>query len=146
MVIGLCVSLSTYLSGVISLLVALVLYFGGIVLPFMQEVAFGKSIGGGPFQSAFNLFNRKLPGAEVAQDNTTAALFWTDQVVQFGMRRVMDLFPDVERFTFTRFVQEGFNIPEGQLFLNFLLMAGYVLPWLVLAYYLMKWKEVASAA
>ncbi len=145
LVIGVSVSLSTYLSGVITLLVGLVLYFGGIILNFMQEVAFGQNYGGGPFQSAFTLFNRKLPNQEIAQDTTTAAIFWTDEVVRFGMRRVLDLFPDVERFDFTRFVQEGFNIPESQLLINFLLMAGYVLPWIVLAYYLMKWKEVASA-
>ncbi len=51
----------------------------------------------------------------------------------------------MERFDFTRFVQEGFNIPESQILVNFLLMSAYVLPWIVLAYYTMKWKEVASA-
>jgi hypothetical protein len=146
LVTGVAVALSTYLSGVISLLVAIVLYVGGIVLNFVQAVAFGHNYGGGPFQSLMTLAERKLPGQETVQkDSMTTMVLWSDEVVRFGMRRVLDLFPDVSRFDFTPFVKEGFNIPAGQLVINFLLMAGYVLPWLVLAYYLMKWKEVASA-
>jgi hypothetical protein len=30
--------------------------------------------------------------------------------------------------------------------MSFLLLAGYLLPWLVLSYYLMKWREVASSS
>jgi ABC-type transport system involved in multi-copper enzyme maturation permease subunit len=144
-VIGVSVSLSTYLSGVISLIVAVVLYVGGYVLNFFQSVAFGKNYGGGPFKSAYQLFHREMPGQDLNPDMTAQALLLSDEFVKFGMRRVLDLFPDVDRFDFTRFVQEGFNIPESQILLNFVLMAAYVLPWLVLAYYLMKWKEVASA-
>jgi ABC-type transport system involved in multi-copper enzyme maturation permease subunit len=146
LVTGVSVALSTYLSGVISLLVALVLYFGGIILNFIQSVAFGKNYGGGPFQSLLALANRRLSGQETgSNDSVTKVIFASDEVVRFGFRRVVDLFPDVSRFDFTRFVQEGFNIPAGQLVINFLLMAAYVLPWIVLSYYLMKWKEVASA-
>jgi hypothetical protein len=29
--------------------------------------------------------------------------------------------------------------------LNLLLLAGYLLPWALLAYYTMKWREVAAA-
>ncbi len=145
LVIGVSVSLSTYLSGVISLLVGLVLYFVGIILNFMQSVAFGKNYGGGPFQSMYDLMNRKLATQTGEQSNLIKVAYYSDEVVRFGMRRVLDLFPDVSRYDFTRFVEEGFNIPESQIFVNFLLMAAYVLPWIVLAYYLMKWKEVASA-
>jgi hypothetical protein len=145
LVIGVSVALSTYLSGVITLVVSVVIYGLGWILNFVTEVALGKNYGGGPFQAAYNLINRKLPGQEVSQDVTMRTILLTDQVVQFGMRRVLDLFPDVARFDYTRFVQEGFNIPASQILVNFLYMAAYVLPWMVLAYYTMKWKEVASA-
>jgi ABC-type transport system involved in multi-copper enzyme maturation permease subunit len=145
LVIGLSVALSTYLSGVITLLVSGVIYFCGILLTHVQEVAFGKVYGGGPFQAAYTLFSRKLPGQEVSQSVSMQAVLVSDEFVKFGFRFVLNLFPDVSHFDFTRFVEEGFNIPESQILVNFLLMAAYVLPWIVLAYYLMKWKEVASA-
>jgi ABC-type transport system involved in multi-copper enzyme maturation permease subunit len=144
-VIGISVGLSTYLSGVISLLVGLVLYGCGIILPFIQEVAFGKNYGGGTFQAAYTLFSRKVPGQELGESVPVKAILASDEFVRFGFRFVLDLFPDVSRFDFTRFVEAGFNIPESQILISFLLMAAYVLPWLVLAFYLMKWKEVASA-
>jgi ABC-type transport system involved in multi-copper enzyme maturation permease subunit len=146
LVIGLSVALSTYLSGVIGLLVGLVVYgCGAFILNFVQSVAFGKNYGGGPALAAWSLFHRQLPGVEPTQDATVQTLLVSDDFVRFGLRRVLDMFPDVDRFDFTRFVEEGFNIPESQILINFLLMAAYVLPWIVLAYYLMKWKEVASA-
>jgi hypothetical protein len=147
LVTGVSVALSTYLSGVITLLVSVVLYFGGMVLNFVLAVAFGHNYGGGPFQSLMTLVKRQLPGQDAGQqpDTMMKALLMSDDVVRFCLRLVANLFPDVSRLDFTRFVQEGFNIPASQILVNFLLMAAYVLPWIVLAYYLMKWKEVASA-
>ena len=52
--------------------------------------------------------------------------------------------PDVDRFDLTDYVAEGFNISAGQLGLDVLLLLGYLLPWVVLAYYLMKWREIAT--
>jgi hypothetical protein len=46
----------------------------------------------------------------------------------------------------TSYVAEGFNIPWGDvLFLDtFLPLVGYLLPWAILAFYLMKFREVAN--
>ena len=55
------------------------------------------------------------------------------------------MLPDVDRYDLTGYVADGFNIPMGQLAMNLLLLAGYLLPWAVLAYYLLKWREVASS-
>jgi hypothetical protein len=41
-------------------------------------------------------------------------------------------------------VAEGFDISWVHLALNLLLLAAYLLPWFVLAYYLMKSREVAA--
>jgi hypothetical protein len=50
----------------------------------------------------------------------------------------------VDRFDLTSYVAEGFNISGGQMVVHFLLMVGYLLPWALLAYYLIKWREIAN--
>ena len=60
------------------------------------------------------------------------------------MRAVLHVIPDVDRFDLTPWVAEGFNISGGQIFLNFLLLVGYLLPWGLLGYYLIKWREIAN--
>jgi hypothetical protein len=146
LVIGISVSLSTFLSGVITLLVSLILYMCGKIGNFVLSVAWGVNLGGGVFTSMYTLFQLKQPTTEVEKTSTTGVLLFSDRWVQFALRRVVDLFPDVDRFDFTNFIKEGFNIPGNQMVINFLLLAAYVVPWLVLAYYLIKWREVASAS
>ena len=60
------------------------------------------------------------------------------------MGRVFVLIPDVDRFDLTLFVSEGFDVSFSQLLVTLLLLFAYLLPWAVLAYYLLKWREVAS--
>ena len=60
------------------------------------------------------------------------------------VRRIQNVIPDVESYTWTHFVSEGFNVNSEYLVINVLMMVGYLLPWAVLAYYLMKSREVAS--
>ncbi len=61
------------------------------------------------------------------------------------LRGVLQLIPDVERFSFTSFVAEGVSVSGGQLLMSFLYLLGYLVPWAVLAYYLLRWREVAAA-
>ena len=44
----------------------------------------------------------------------------------------------------TSYVAEGFNISAAQMGMDFLLLVGYLLPWAVLAYYLIRWREIAN--
>ena len=41
-------------------------------------------------------------------------------------------------------MSEGFNVNTEYLVVNLLVTFGYLLPWAVLAYYLMKSREVAA--
>jgi ABC-type transport system involved in multi-copper enzyme maturation permease subunit len=144
LVIGLSVALSTYLSGVITLLVTGVLYLGGMTIEFLQSLALGKSEGGGPMEALVRLANRQV-GLIPLEDTTAARVATTsDSVFRWFIRRVLDLIPDVNRYDLSSYVAEGFNITLTQLLLDFGIMALYVLPWVVLAYYLMKWREIAA--
>jgi hypothetical protein len=55
------------------------------------------------------------------------------------------MIPDVDRMDLTNFVAEGFDISGMQLLLTGIMLVGYLLPWLLLAYYLIRSREVASS-
>ena len=61
-----------------------------------------------------------------------------------GLHRIQNLIPDVESYSWGHFVSEGFNVNTEYLVVNLLVTFGYLLPWAVLAYYLMKSREVAA--
>jgi len=60
------------------------------------------------------------------------------------MRRILNVIPDIERFNWTSYVAEGFNINGEFLTMNLLFMVAYLLPWAVLSYYLMRSREIAT--
>ncbi len=146
LLLGLAVVLSTYLSGIISWLCALFLFLAGYFLDYIKTLAAGRSEGGGGFESALRLLNRTPINAPLTQSPTVSVLQTFDE----GYRRVLGLIlkviPDVNRFDLTNYVAEGFNIPWGQeLLLNtFLYLVCDLLPWACLAFYLMKYREVAN--
>jgi hypothetical protein len=146
LVIGLAVSLSCYLSGVITLLVVACLVVLGVCREFLQSVAFGTNPEGGPFLSFVHLTRREVGIGNLAPDSTAARLAsGSDAAFRFVFRLFLDWIPDVRRFALGSYVEEGFNIPWLQLLLNTGLLVGVVLPWIVIGYYLIKWREVASS-
>ena len=70
--------------------------------------------------------------------------FFFDQSFQWVLRRVLNVVPDVSLFNWSDYVAQGFNVPGADMFLSALVLVGYLLPWGVLAYYLMNSREVAS--
>ncbi|MGL4552994.1 MAG: ABC transporter permease, partial [Gemmataceae bacterium] len=147
LMIGLAVVLSTQLNGVISAMAAFLLYVGGLVKPFIAAVGLGVNEGGGPMEAIRNIANRKLSNVKADESLAAADRFVTisDELFRWVMRRILSLNPDVSALDFTRYAGEGFNVPADQLFIGLLLLVGYLLPWFVLSYYLLRWREIAGA-
>ncbi len=145
LIIGLAVALSTYLSGVISLLIALLFFLGGENREFIQSVAYGLTPGGGPLESFYRVVGRQNTQVKLEESTAKNIVEYSDIAFRWVMRRVMDLVPDTQRMTLTPYVSEGFDIGADQLFLSFVLLLGYLVPWGVLAFYMINWREVASA-
>jgi hypothetical protein len=144
MVIVVAVACSTYLSGVVSLLMVVFLYGTGMFQDFIQELAEGTSIGGGPAESMLRLIQNQNLIAPLPDTAGTAAASYIDVVNQWILRRVINIIPDVDQFNWSNYVAAGFNVPGTDMVLNTLILVGYLLPWAVLAYYLMKSREVAT--
>ena len=68
-----------------------------------------------------------------------------DSVFSWTLRRALGVIPDVAQYSFTDFVAEGVAISGPQMGWALWELVRYVLPWAVLAYYLLKWREVAGS-
>jgi len=143
-VIGLAVAVSTYLSGVLSLLMTLMIYALGYAGDHLNDLATNRNVGGGPFQTMSQLVRAEQATAPLTDSAGSKAILVADHFWAWVVRRIQNVIPDVESFTWTNFVSEGFNVNTEYLVVNLLVTAGYLLPWAVLAYYLMKSREVAA--
>jgi ABC-type transport system involved in multi-copper enzyme maturation permease subunit len=144
LIVGLAVSLSTYLSGVISLLIALLLFLGGENRDFIYQVGAGLTPGGGPAESLLRTFTRQNLITKLDDSTVKTVVTYSDIVFRGIIRRVLDIIPDTQRLTLTPYVAEGFNIGFDSLVLSFLVLLGYLIPCFVLAYYLIEWREIAG--
>ncbi|MFO0843551.1 MAG: hypothetical protein U0797_14300 [Gemmataceae bacterium] len=147
LVIGLAVVISTYLNGPTTFLVVSVLIVGGFGRGFVDEVALGKNQGGGPLEAMVRITRRELSGASFADSASVGdqIVSRSDDAFRWTIRRVRDIVPDIDRYDLSAYVAEGFNIPGSVMGLEFLHLVGYLLPWFVLAFYLMRWREIAGA-
>jgi ABC-type transport system involved in multi-copper enzyme maturation permease subunit len=145
MVTGLAVVLSTYLTGVISALTTGLLYIFGIVVSFIQEVAIGKNVGGGPVEAALRLTRRDHMSAPLEQTTINVMASQFDTFFRIFVSRTLDVIPDVYSSNLVAFVETGFNIGLDRLLIATLLLVGYLVPWFLLGYYMMKWREIASS-
>jgi hypothetical protein len=144
LVIGIAITCSTFLSGVISFLTTMFLYMSGLLVEFIRTVAEHKSLGGGPFEALFRLANREHPAMPLDKSPIVSVAQITDAAFEWVLGRFLNVIPDVDRFDLTDHIAEGFDISGIQLLLTGLLLAAYLLPWAVLAFYLIRSREVAS--
>jgi hypothetical protein len=58
----------------------------------------------------------------------------------------LNIVPDVTRYDLHPYVANGFDISWSQVLLldNLVPLLGYLFPWAVLAFYLMKYREIAN--
>ena len=142
--IGVAIALSTYLSGVLSLLIAAMIFLLGYATDHLNDLATSRNVGGGPFQTISQLIRTETPTTPFGDSTSAKAVLFFDRWWAWVVRRIQNVIPDVESYTWTHFVSEGFNVNSEYLVINVLMMVGYLFPWAVLAYYLMKSREVAS--
>jgi len=146
LVLGVAVACSTYFSGVISLLLTLFYYVAGMNRQYLMQIAEGQVEGGGPGQSFIRLATRMTPSAPVDGTPTASIVQVMDRFFSWWVGRLMNLIPDVNRHDLYQFVANGFDIGWSDLLLldNGVGLIAYLVPWAILAYYLMKYREIAN--
>lgn len=144
-VIGLAVTVSSYLSGILVVIAVAFIYIVGFFTEHLGEVANNRNaVGGGPLQSLSQIIRAEQPTAPLSDSATTKAIQKGDQVLAWVIRRVQNMIPDVESFSWEHFVGEGFNVNGEYLVLNLLVTFGYLIPWFIFGFYMMKLREVAA--
>lgn len=143
MFIGIAVATTTYISGILGFLLSAGIYIIGLFTDHLNDLASSRNIGG-PFQSLSQIVKAEQSTAPVTDSAGTRALLFGDRIAAWFFRRFQNLIPDVDSFSWGHFVSEGFNINTEYLVVNLVVTAGYLLPWAVCAYYLMRNREVAA--
>ncbi len=146
LVLGVSLACSTYLSSVISLLGTMFLFISGLFVDYLKEIADKKVDGGGPLESALRIGGH-MPIAVKLDDSPTKTLVDAiDGFFSWWIGRVMNLIPNVNRHDLVQYVANGFDISVLDVLLldNVLPLAGYLIPWAIVAYYLMKYREIAN--
>lgn len=144
LVIGIAVACSTYLSGIVSWLTTMFLFAAGLMGDYLRDLAHGSGDVAGPGQSAIRLVTRLPSGLPLEQTPTTHAAAALDEGFRFFLRGFLHLVPDINRFDWTESVASGFDISPAGLVVAGIFLAGYLIPWAVLAYYLIKHREMAG--
>jgi hypothetical protein len=147
LVIGLCVCLSTELSGIITFLLVSFLYGLGLARGLIEELAQQGNVYGGPLEASYRLFGRKTLAMPLEDTTLKEIAQRSDEVFRWNIRWFIKLLPDIDRYSFTDHVANGFDVGLiGQDLLPTLLMLlGYLLPCALLAFYLIKSREIAGA-
>ena len=146
LILGVGIACSTYLSGVISWLCTMFLFGAGLFTDYIQQLAEGKLVGGGPLEAAYRLMAHVPLASSIDPGPTASILVGTDDVYRWFMRLFLKLIPDMARFDLNQYVANGFDISWSQVLLpdNFIPLLLYLVPWAILAFYLMKYREIAN--
>jgi len=146
LVLGIAVACSTYLSGIISWLCTMFLFGAGLFTEYLQQLAENRIQGGGPLQSAWRVMTSRQMAAPLDESPGATVMVTADRVFTWILGRLLNLIPDVNRFDLHMYVANGFDVSLFNVLLidNLIPLVGYLLPWAILAYYLMKYREIAN--
>ena len=128
------------------------LYLLGLAWEFIQSLATfdplsGKraSAVGGPAEALLRLFTLQKETMPLAPTPAARTAGFFDDIYGWMVRNVLlKVVPDVDRYSWTEYVAKGFDISAVDLGINAFQLVLYLLPWAVLAYYLIRSREVAS--
>ena len=144
LVTTLALVLSTYLSGVVSLLVALFVFLLGQFQDFLLALVLGRVSGGGPLENLSRLITNEVAGKQLENTALNNVIMNTDRVLREFLGGLLNFLPEVQSLSFTEYVSNGFNIGGSDLAANAIRTVAYLLPWLLLGYHALREREVAG--
>lgn len=137
------VMFSTFLSTPVTLFATMFVMLGGYFHWFLDTMGMGENLGGGPFEALIRMFTQESLTVEL--DLTTAEMIIAnilDSVFQGFIWFICKLIPILNRFDFSDFVAKGYDIPVHYMLINFLYVLAFVFPLYVVAYLMLKTREV----
>jgi hypothetical protein len=142
-VIAFGVMFSTFLSGAVAMIATLGFLVGGVFGDFMQQLALGKTYGGGPLESLIRIFSHQNVMSELNPGLGGEVAKMMDLVMGYFLRVMAALLPPFVDFSNAAFVAYGFNVSWDLILVRFVSLLGIVLPVFVIGFFFLKTREVA---
>jgi ABC-type transport system involved in multi-copper enzyme maturation permease subunit len=144
LVLAMGVMLSTFLSAPVAILATAAAVLGGLCSGYIAQLAAGKMLGGGPFESFIRILTQQNMIMDLDQGLQTNVALMSDKVMQGVLWIVSAVLPAFEQFDLADRVAYGFDI-SGLIFWKCLLRAAaFLLPAMVAGYFFLKTREVAK--
>ncbi len=135
---------STFLNSAVAMLATLAILLGGFFTTFIGDLAAAEVIGGGPVESLVRIVTQKNLTAELNPGVATNVVKTSDDAARLVLGQVQMVLPDLASLSDAKFVANGFSIPGNLLWIHAATTLGYLVPVLVLAFFLFKAREVAG--
>ncbi|HUY36395.1 MAG TPA: hypothetical protein VMV69_26900 [Pirellulales bacterium] len=138
------VMFSTFLSGPVAALANLAALIGGFFVDMMMRLGTGEEIGGGAFESFIRMVQQAPMQSKLDSTVATNVGLFLDQVARGIFVVVSRLLPDFDALSTSNYVRDGYDIPANLLLIHVMMVLGFMLPALLIAFVLFKVREVAK--
>lgn len=143
-VLAMGVMFSTFLSGPVTMVATLGTGLAGLFSGYMAELATGKALGGGPFESFVRIVTQQNIVSEMEPGLQTNVAVMSDHVLQAVLWVLSALLPAFDNFDFVDYVAYGFNVGDAMLWVCIFRAVAFLLPVCVAGYFFLKMREVAK--
>jgi hypothetical protein len=135
----------TFLSWPVALLTAFAFFVAGqVAFSVLRDIATNSLIGGGPFESLIRLLSHENQMSELAPTLAVVTAKTFDALVMPILSRLIYVVPNFSALDVSNTVADGFAVSGGMLLVNLLVSLGYVLPFSVAGYFILKHRELAA--
>lgn len=145
LVVAFGVMWSTFLNGAVAMMATKATLVGGLFVSFMQQLASGSVLGGGPFEATWRIVNQYNLMGELDKGLGTKALVLADKINQVPLFVISHILPNFRELSVNHYVSSGFDIPWADVVArNLIITAGFLIPVMGAAFLCFKVREVAK--
>jgi hypothetical protein len=135
---------STFLNGFVALLATASFVIAGFQIDFIRKILEPDNPGGLSFESMFRVFTRASMVSELEPNLTSQVIIWLDSGVYAFLVVILQVLPDMGLLSSTSFVSQGFGVPWNTLWIQLLVVLGFVVPLCLFSHYVLKGREIAA--
>ena len=138
------VTLSSLLSAPIAILGTLFIMITGVFHDYVLKLANGLTEGGGVLESMYRLLRQDNMITELPDNALGDVISMSDQAINYVIRFVGCLSPDLSKFACSEYVASGFDIPWNLMTIDALTTLAFFIPLCIVGYFCMKLREIAA--
>jgi hypothetical protein len=112
--------------------------------PFIEDVARGIELGGGPVESFYRIITQENVMVDLEPGIGTTTIKWIDFVMNFLTLRVSWLLPNFGDFNTSQWVADGFDIDPNLLAVQGTITFGFFVVLSIVGLFLLKTREIAA--